>query len=127
MSEIEQKRIFQRNLLKYISASAKTQREIAEAIGVSPQTFNTWCQGIALPRMGKVQLLADYFHINKSDLIEEHEETNSNVLSFIDDESIQIAREISENEDLKLLFTMSRKMSPEHLKAYIEFIKNLQK
>lgn len=127
MSEIEQKRIFQRNLLKYISASGKTQREIAEAIGVSPQTFNTWCQGIALPRMGKVQLLADYFHINKSDLIEEREQTNSNVLSYIDDESIQIAQEISENEDLKLLFTMSRKMSPAHLKAYIEFIKNLQK
>ena len=70
MSDLEQKQIFQNNLLKYISASGKTQREIAETIGVSPQTFNTWCQGIALPRMGKVQLLADYFHINKSDLIE---------------------------------------------------------
>ena len=52
----------------------KTQKEVADAIGVSPQTFNTWCQGIALPRMGKVQLLADYFNIGKTDLIDEKTE-----------------------------------------------------
>lgn len=71
MSETEQKRIFSRNLIRLIETSGKTQKEIAETIGVSPQTFNTWVQGIALPRMGKVQALADYFHINKSDLIDE--------------------------------------------------------
>ena len=51
-----------------------TQKEVADPIGVSPQTFNTWCQGIALPRMGKVQLLADYFNIGKTDLIDEKTE-----------------------------------------------------
>lgn len=71
MSEDKQKNIFSKNLNSYIEASGKTQLEIAKSIGVSPQTFNTWCKGIAIPRMGKVQALADYFHINKSDLIEE--------------------------------------------------------
>ena len=71
MSEDLQKIIFMNNLNTYIDASGKTQAEIAKAIGVSPQTFNTWCKGIAIPRMGKVQALADYFLINKSDLIEE--------------------------------------------------------
>lgn len=77
MSEEKQKRIFSRNLLRYIERTGKTQKEIADAIGVSPQTFNTWCQGIALPRMGKVQVLAEYFHINKSDLLEEPSETDN--------------------------------------------------
>lgn len=71
MSEDKQKDIFSKNLNSYIENSGKTQLEIAKSIGVSPQTFNTWCKGIAIPRMGKVQALADYFHINKSDLIEE--------------------------------------------------------
>lgn len=71
MSEDLQKIIFMNNLNTYIEASGKTQAEIAKTIGVSPQTFNTWCKGIAIPRMGKVQALADYFLINKSDLIEE--------------------------------------------------------
>lgn len=70
MSDNEQKIVFSRNLNKYISRCGKSQKEIADSIGVSPQTFNTWTQGIAMPRMGKVQLLADYFSINKSDLIE---------------------------------------------------------
>lgn len=72
MSHDKQQSIFTANLNHYLSLINKTQKEIAESIGVSPQTFNTWCKGIAIPRMGKIQALADYFHINKSDLIEEH-------------------------------------------------------
>lgn len=71
MNDNDQKRIFAQNLNRYLSLSKKSQKEVADAIGVSPQTFNTWCQAIALPRMGKVQKLADYFDIGKSDLIDE--------------------------------------------------------
>ena len=71
MPDEEQKKIFAKNLNRYLSLSNKTQKEVADAIGVIPSTFNTWCQGIALPRMGKVQVLADYFGINKTDLIDE--------------------------------------------------------
>lgn len=73
MTDKKQTYVFQQNLLGYLKKYDKTQLEVATAIGVSHQTFSTWCRGIALPRMGKIQLLADYFHINKSDLIEEHD------------------------------------------------------
>ncbi len=71
MSDEERKRIFSRNLLNVLNETKKSQIDVANAIGVSQQTFNTWCRGVALPRMGKIQLLADYFRINMSDLIEE--------------------------------------------------------
>lgn len=71
MTDLEQKRIFANNLNNLLSARGKSQREVAEAIDVSPQTFNTWCNAIAIPRMGKVQRLADYFHVPKSQLIDE--------------------------------------------------------
>lgn len=77
MTEIDQKRIFSKNLNYFLSKYNKTQKEVADAISVSPQTFNTWCKGIALPRMGKVQRLADYFHIEKSDLIDERLPTST--------------------------------------------------
>lgn len=67
-----QKQIFMNNLLSLLESRELTQAEVARAIGVSPQTFNTWCTGVALPRMGKIQLLADYFHVDKSYLIDEH-------------------------------------------------------
>ena len=72
MTDTEQKKIFSKNLLRLLSLNDKTQKEVAGAIGASPQTFNTWCQGIALPRMGKVQRLADYFGVPKSELIDEY-------------------------------------------------------
>lgn len=69
-SDEQQKIIFATNLKHFIDKSEKTQKEVAIAIGVSPQTLNTWLQRIALPRMGKIQLLADYFGISKTDLID---------------------------------------------------------
>ena len=71
MTELEQRKIFSKNLNYYIDKNNLTQLEIAKAIDVSPQTFNTWVKGIAIPRMGKVQKLADYFGIYKSDLLED--------------------------------------------------------
>lgn len=67
----QQKEVFSRNLKRILAKEGKTQKEVADAIGVSPQAINTWIQKISLPRMGKVQALADYLRISKSDLIED--------------------------------------------------------
>ena len=66
----DQNRIFSMNLKRLLSEKRITQAEAAKAVGVSPQTFNTWVQGIAFPRSGKLQRIADYFDVYKSELIE---------------------------------------------------------
>ncbi|MDO5339260.1 MAG: helix-turn-helix transcriptional regulator [Eubacteriales bacterium] len=121
MSEEAQKRIFTRNLNSYIEASGKTQLEIAKSIGVSPQTFNTWCKGIAIPRMGKVQALADYFHINKSDLIEDKSNSNEEETYYLDDAARDMAQFMYENPEYKVLFDASRKVKKED----IDFVKQM--
>ena len=73
MKDDMQQKIFTKNLNRLIEQRDLTQTEIADAIGVSQQTFNTWCRGLAIPRMGKIQALADYFGVKKSDLLEEKE------------------------------------------------------
>ena len=70
MTDREQKNIFSRNLSSLLEDRQLTQREVADSIGVSAQTFNTWCKGVAIPRMDKIQKLADYFRIEKSALID---------------------------------------------------------
>lgn len=121
MSEETQKKIFTKNLNSYIEASGKTQLEIAKSIGVSPQTFNTWCKGIAIPRMGKVQALADYFHINKSDLIEEKHTTYDDTY-YLNDDAKEIAQFLYENPDYKVLFDASRKVKKEDIAFVKEFL-----
>ena len=114
MGEELQKKIFSRNLLRYLSLNNKSQKEVADAIGVSPQTFNTWCQGIALPRMGKVQLLSDYFHISKSDLLEEHTQENDTTY-YINEDAREMAQFLFDNPDYKVLFDASRKVKKEDI------------
>ncbi len=66
-----QKKIFARNLNYYVNQSGKQQKEIAQLIGFSEKTFNGWCRGLSIPTMGKVQLIADFFGIGKTDLLED--------------------------------------------------------
>ena len=70
-TELGNKEIFAQNLKKYLKLSGKTQVEVATAIKVSKGTFCDWTRARAYPRMDKVQALADFFGIKKSDLVEE--------------------------------------------------------
>ena len=114
MSDDLQKKIFSHNLLGFLSLSGKSQKEVADAIGVSPQTFNTWCQGIALPRMGKIQALADYFSISKSDLLDNHKHVDAETY-YLNDDARDMAQFLFENPEYKVLFDASRKVSKEDI------------
>jgi transcriptional regulator with XRE-family HTH domain len=65
------KLVFSKNLRKYMEQAGKTQKEVADVVGVAAPTFNEWLSGKKFPRIDKIQKLADYFGILKSDLIEE--------------------------------------------------------
>lgn len=71
MSNVENKAVFAQNLRRYIKQSGKTQKQLAQIVDVAQSTFNDWCTGKKYPRMDKVEILANYFSIQKSDLIEE--------------------------------------------------------
>jgi transcriptional regulator with XRE-family HTH domain len=65
------KDVFAKNLRYYMEKSGKNQKEMAAIIGVSAPTFNEWLKGKKFPRIDKVEKIAQYFGILKSDLIEE--------------------------------------------------------
>lgn len=65
------KDIFAKNLKYYMERSGKTQKELSEIIGVSAPTVNDWISAKKYPRIDKIDLLANYFGILKSDLIED--------------------------------------------------------
>ena len=75
MSENEYKKIFSRKLNFYMALNGKNQMDLMKDLGVSSSTISNWCTGLKLPRMGKIQMLADYFNIEKSDLLEDKSDT----------------------------------------------------
>ena len=78
--------VFSRNLQRYINLANKSKSEVAKAVGVSPCTISDWIKGRTYPRMDKVQKLADYFGIKKSDLVEDVNVTKDTVTD--DDQEI---------------------------------------
>ena len=52
----------------------KSRKDICNDLGFSYYTFSDWVNRKKYPRMDKVEMLAGYFGIKKSDLIEEKDE-----------------------------------------------------
>lgn len=121
MSEYEQRIIFSNNLRRIMSERDLKQVEVAEAIGVSPQTFNTWISGKAIPRMGKVQLLADYFGIPKSFLMDEQGEVDEH-----DDLMAALERAFNDRPEMRALFSVANKATAEDIEKTIKILETLK-
>ena len=119
MTEKEQREIFARNFRKYVDGCGKTQREIAKALGYSYTTVNTWYRGAALPNAAKIQTIADYFGIGKSDLLDE---TSG---YYTDAETARIAQEMFDDPEMRSLFHMKRNMDPKKFQAHYDMMKQL--
>lgn len=125
MTDEKQKLLFSSNLSRLIEERNLKQSEIAEYIGVSPQTFNTWVKGIAFPRMGKVQKIADFFNVPKSYLIEEH--PDDELTYYIKPEAAEAAKELYERDELRVLFDAARDVSEEDIRYVATLLEKLKK
>ena len=73
MTSLGNKAILSKNLRYYIEKSGKDRRELAETWGFPYSTVTDWVNGNKYPRIDRIEIMADYFGILKSDLIEEKE------------------------------------------------------
>lgn len=72
MKDNEQiKKVFSKNLKKYMTINNLKQSDISSIVNVSQQSVSYWLNGKLLPRMGTIEKLADYFGILKSELLED--------------------------------------------------------
>lgn len=72
MSDLGNKKIFAKNLNHYMEINNKNRQQISKDLKVPYTTVTSWCKGEFYPRINRIQQLADYFSINKSDLVEEN-------------------------------------------------------
>ena len=68
------KEVFARNLKYYMERAGMNQKEMAKIVGVSAPAFCEWLNAKKYPRIDKIEILANYFGVLKSDLIEEKKE-----------------------------------------------------
>lgn len=114
------RKIFSKNLNCYMELNGKTQTDIINDLGFNKSAVSTWCNGTRLPRMDKVDALAKYFQISRSDLIEDKDESVPETY-YLNDDAREMAQFMFENPEYKVLFDASRKVKKED----IEFVKKM--
>nr|DAG62900.1 MAG TPA: Repressor protein CI [Caudoviricetes sp.] len=111
---MDNKNVFAKNLKKYMELNDKSRKDVSSALDVSYYTVTDWVNGKKYPRMDKVEKMANYFGILKSDLIEEKSEQeekitqkNNALVGIIsrlrtDDEFLNIVKMLSSLDDGQL-------------------------
>ncbi len=70
MSEIGNKKVFSSNLIYYMEKKGIERNDLCSALGFPYSTVCDWINAAKYPRIDRIETLANYFGIEKSDLIE---------------------------------------------------------
>ena len=71
MATENQKKTFAKNFGHYLELKGVTRADVSRLLGYPETTLANWANGVNYPRIDKIQELADFFGIKKSDLIED--------------------------------------------------------
>ena len=83
MSDLGNKRIMADNIMRFMRLHDKTRRQICNDLNISYTTFTDWVNANTYPRIDKIELLANYFGVEKSDLVERYtSKTNTHINSI---------------------------------------------
>lgn len=71
MSDLGNKKIFSKNLRRYMDSKGMNTMDLSKTLDVAYSTVADWVKGNSYPRIDKIEMMANYFNIEKSDLIED--------------------------------------------------------
>ena len=72
MSQIGNKQIMAANIRRLMASKGKDRSAVCADLGFKYSTFSEWVNGTKYPRIDKIEIMANYFGVSKSDLIEEY-------------------------------------------------------
>lgn len=103
MSDLGNKEIFAKNLKYYMDYYEKDRNKICDDLKIPYTTFTDWYNGTTYPRIDKIELLANYFNIKKSDLIEnKYKNQNPDALDILFDKHKDILTD-DDKETIKFI------------------------
>ena len=110
INENEYKKVISNNLRNLAIEHEVTQREIAEAVGVSYASVSEWMNGKKIPRMNKIDLLCRFFKCTRADIMEPPDR--------------KAHREITADQAELISTTMTAR--PENVALVLEMLKRLE-
>lgn len=118
------KATFSKNLKYFLELNDKQPVDLVNDLKLPFSTVSNWVNGTKMPRMGNVELLAKYFGIEKSDLLEEKSKDGQGY--YINPETAEIAQQVFQDPDLRLLFEAARDVKPENIRLAAELLRRFK-
>ena len=123
----EHAKVISKNLKRLAYESGKTQVEIANDLKMNKSTLSCWMNGIRTPKMSSIDKLCRYFGVNRSDIMDEYvEQPKEYPVYYTDPETAQLAQEVFDNPDLRMLFSAARDAKPEDIKLAADMLKRFK-
>lgn len=69
-----------KNLRRILYEKDITAAEMSRALGIRQTTISNWMNGVRTPRGDNLDMLCDFLHVSRSDLVEEHTEKKPMVI-----------------------------------------------
>lgn len=83
MSNLGNKQVMAKNIKKFMTQNNVSQTDICNALKFKPSTFSDWVNAKTYPRIDKIEMLANYFGIEKSDLVEDKSNNDNDYINNI--------------------------------------------
>jgi transcriptional regulator with XRE-family HTH domain len=116
------KRLFSQRLVGVMQENNINQVELSKILGVSESTVGKWILCKAIPRMGVIQKLSDYFHVGKSYFLEE----DANTGYYTDPTVNEYAEQLRTNPKMRLLFDATKDMTKEDIDYVVDLVNRLK-
>lgn len=118
MKDKEMREVFKENLRYFLEINGWSQADMARKLGVSTATAAKWATVESMPRVDKINKLADWFGIKSSDLLE----PRNNEPYYDNSKSRELAEFLYKNPEYSVLFDAVRNISPEDIEYVRLFI-----
>ena len=118
-SNLGNKEIMAKNIRRYMEQKNVSRTDICKALDIKYTTFCDWINAKTYPRIDKIEMMANYFGIEKSDLVESPKPKDQ-------DDTIDTADSIS---DVYLNFAKDAQdngISPDDIKMVLEILKSMK-
>lgn len=102
---------------------------VSKATGIAPATMSDWKNGRTEPKIDKLQKIAEYFNVSTEYLItgkDTEKVSDSGEKYYFSNETAEMAQELFENKDIRMLFDAARDSKPEDLRMAADLLLRLK-
>ena len=109
------------NIQRLMDSRGIDRNKICADLGLKYTTFTDWVKGNTYPRIDKIELLANYFGVPKSELVEKPTDGY-----YTDREAAEFAEYLRTRPGARMLFSAAKDISKEDLEKAVEYIELLK-